>query len=67
MGVREVDDDSLLVVVGVSDVRELAFCHYEDSIGLGEIFGHPTLARVPDFVVVPADMELSGTSGLASN
>ena len=46
LSAREVDDDGLLVVVGVRDVCKLAISHYKGSICRGEIAGHPALARV---------------------
>ncbi len=56
LSAREVDDDSLLVVVGVNDVRRIVISHYKGSICRGEIAGHPALVRVDHFVVVPEDL-----------
>ena len=47
---------SLLVVVGVSDIGDFVITYHKVPIGRGEIAGHPTLARVAHFVVVPEDL-----------
>ena len=56
LGAREVEDDSLLVVVRVGDIGDFAISHYKGSIGRGEIAGHSVLPRVPGFVEVPEDL-----------